>query len=96
MIDKAVDRYMTSLQTADSTLSIEVNAHLRKIASFRMQDAELLITKGKYSEAISLLNKTIIFSEIAKKEMPRFQALIMIGKGETALKYSFYNINQNH
>ena len=91
MIDKAVDRYMTSLQTADSTLSIEVNAHLRKIASFRMQDAELLITKGKYSEAISLLNKTIIFSEIAKKEMPRFQALIMIGKGETALKYSFYN-----
>ena len=37
MIDKAVDRYISSLQNADSTLSIEVSSHLRKIASSRIQ-----------------------------------------------------------
>tara|TARA_B100000959_G_scaffold159514_1_gene167143 strand:+ start:1 stop:1275 length:1275 start_codon:yes stop_codon:yes gene_type:complete len=91
MIDKAVDRYMSSLQSADSTLSLEVNAHLKKIASFRMQDAEVMISKGKYNEAKALLNKTVIFSKQAENEMPRFEALIMIGKGELALKYRFYD-----
>ena len=91
MVDKAVDRYMSSLQNADPTLSIEVHSHLKRIASFRIQNAEALISKRKYSKAISLLNKTIIFSNEAKKEMPRFEALIMIGKGETALKYRFYD-----
>ena len=91
MVDKAVDRYMSSLQNANSTLSIEVHSHLKRIASSRIQYAEALISKRKYSEAISLLNKTVIFSNEAKKEMPRFEALIMIGKGETALKYRFYD-----
>ena len=91
MVDKAVDRYMSSLQNANSTLSIEVHSHLKRIASFRIQYVEALISKRKYSEAISLLNKTVIFSNEAKKEMPRFEALIMIGKGETALKYRFYD-----
>ena len=91
MIDKAVDRYMSSLQNADSTLSLEINAHLKKIASFRMQDAEVLISKGKYNEAKALLNKTVIFSKNAEKEMPRFEALIMMGKGEIALTYRFYD-----
>ena len=91
MVDKAVDRYMSSLQNANSTLSSEVHSHLKRIASFRIQYVEALISKRKYSEAISLLNKTVIFSNEAKKEMPRFEALIMIGKGETALKYRFYD-----
>ena len=91
MVDKAVDRYMSSLQNANSTLTIEVHSHLKRIASFRIQYVEALISKRKYSEAISLLNKTVIFSNEAKKEMPRFEALIMIGKGETALKYRFYD-----
>ena len=91
MVDKAVDRYMSSLQNANSKLSIEVHSHLKRIASFRIQYVEALISKRKYSEAISLLNKTVIFSNEAKKEMPRFEALIMIGKGETALKYRFYD-----
>ena len=91
MIDRAVDRYMSSLQNANSTLSLEINAHLKKIASFRMQDAEVLISKGKYNEAKALLNKTVIFSKKAEKEMPRFEALIMMGIGEIALTYRFYD-----
>ena len=91
MIDKAVDRFIESLQSADSTLSLEVKTHLKRIASFRIQDAEVMISKGKYVEAKTLLNKTIIFSREAENEMPRFEALIMIGKGETAMKYRFYD-----
>ena len=91
MIDKAVDRFIASLQSADSTLSLEVKTHLKRIASFRIQDAEVMISKGKYVEAKTLLNKTIIFSREAENEMPRFEALIMIGKGETAMKYRFYD-----
>ena len=91
MIDKAVDRYISSLQNADSTLSIEVSSHLRKIASSRIQYAEVLINRGKYIEAISLLNKTVTFSNEVKKEMPRLEAEIMIGKADTALKYRFYD-----
>ena len=91
MIDKAVDRYISSLQNADSTLSIEVSSHLRKIASSRIQYAEVLINRGKYIEAMSLLNKTLTFSNEVKKEMPRLEAEIMIGKADTALKYRFYD-----
>ena len=91
MIDKAVDKYMLSLQNADSTLSIEIDYHLKKIAVSRIQFVEVLISQGKYNEAIALLNKTIIFSNQAREEMPRFEALIMMGKGETALKYRFYD-----
>jgi len=91
MIDKAVDRYMSSLQNADSVLSFEVNNHLKKIASIRMQDAEVMISKGKYNEAKALLNKTVVFSKRTENEMPRFEALIMIGKGEAAMKYRFYD-----
>ena len=91
MIDKAVDRYMSSLQNADSVLSFEVNNHLKKIASIRMQDAEVMISKGKYNEAKALLNKTVVFSKRAENELPRFEALIMIGKGEAAMKYRFYD-----
>ena len=91
MIDKAVDRYMSSLQNADSALSFEVNNHLKKIASIRMQDAEVMISKGKYNEAKALLNKTVVFSKRTENEMPRFEALIMIGKGEAAMKYRFYD-----
>ena len=91
MIDKAVDRYMSSLQNADSALSFEVNNHLKKIASIRMQGAEVMISKGKYNEAKALLNKTVVFSKRTENEMPRFEALIMIGKGEAAMKYRFYD-----
>tara|TARA_B100001996_G_scaffold170118_1_gene129719 strand:+ start:11970 stop:13766 length:1797 start_codon:yes stop_codon:yes gene_type:complete len=91
MIDKAVDRYMSSLQNADSALTFEVNNHLKKIASIRMQDAEVMISKGKYNEAKALLNKTVVFSKRTENEMPRFEALIMIGKGEAAMKYRFYD-----
>jgi len=91
MIDKAVDRYMSSLQNADPALSFEVNNHLKKIASIRMQDAEVMISKGKYNEAKALLNKTVVFSKRTENEMPRFEALIMIGKGEAAMKYRFYD-----
>ena len=91
MIDKAVDRYMSSLQNADSALSFEVNNHLKKIASIRMQGAEVMISKGKYNEAKALLNRTVVFSKRTENEMPRFEALIMIGKGEAAMKYRFYD-----
>ena len=91
MIDKAVDRYMSSLQNADPALTFEVNNHLKKIASIRMQDAEVMISKGKYNEAKALLNKTVVFSKRTENEMPRFEALIMIGKGEAAMKYRFYD-----
>ena len=91
MIDKAVDRYMSSLQNADPALSFEVNNHLKKIASIRMQDAEVMISKGKYNEAKALLNKTVVFSKRTENELPRFEALIMIGKGEAAMKYRFYD-----
>jgi tetratricopeptide (TPR) repeat protein len=56
-----------------------------------MQDAEVMISKGKYNEAKALLNKTVVFSKRTENEMPRFEALIMIGKGEAAMKYRFYD-----
>ena len=91
MTDKAVDRYLASLRNADSTLAIEVNAHLYRIASLRLQDAELLMSKGKHDKALAMVQKTALFSDRARKEIPRFEALQSLANGKTAMKYRFYD-----
>ncbi len=91
MTDKAVDRYLASLRNADSTLAIEVNAHLYRIASLRLQDAELLMSKGKHDKALAMVQKTALFSDKARKEIPRFEGLQSLANGKTAMKYRFYD-----
>ena len=91
MTDKAVDRYLASLRNADSTLVIEVNAHLYRIASLRLQDAELLMSKGKHDKALAMVQKTALFSDKARKEIPRFEGLQSLANGKTAMKYRFYD-----
>ena len=91
MTDKAVDRYLASLRNADSTLAIEVNAHLYRIASLRLQDAELLMSKGKHDKALAMVKKTALFSDKARKEIPRFEGLQSLANGKTAMKYRFYD-----
>jgi len=91
MTDKAVDRYLASLRNADSTLAIEVNAHLYRIASLRLQDAELLMSKGKHDKALAMVKKTALFSDRARKEIPRFEGLQSLANGKTAMKYRFYD-----
>ena len=91
MTDKAVDRYLASLRNADSTLAIEVNAHLYRIASLRLQDAELLMSKGKHDKALAMVKKTALFSKRARKELPRFEGLQSLANGKTAMKYRFYD-----
>ena len=91
MTDKAVDRYLASLRNADSTLAIEVNAHLYRIASLRLQDAELLMSKGKHDKALAMVKKTALFSDRARKELPRFEGLQSLANGKTAMKYRFYD-----
>ena len=91
MTDKAVDRYLASLRNADSTLAIEVNEHLYRIASLRLQDAELLMSKGKHDKALAMVKKTALFSDRARKELPRFEGLQSLANGKTAMKYRFYD-----
>ena len=91
MTDKAVERYLASLSNADSTLAIEVNAHLYRIASLRLQDAELLMSKGKHDKALALVQKTALFSDRSRKEIPRFEALQSLANGKTAMKYRFHD-----
>ena len=91
MTDKAVERYLASLRNADSTLAVEVNAHLYRIASLRLQDAELLMSRGKHDKALAMVQKTALFSERARKEIPRFEALQSLANGKTAMKYRFYD-----
>ena len=91
MTDKAVDRYLASLRNADSTLAIEIKAHLYRIASLRLQDAELLMSRGKHSKALAMVRKTALFSDRARKEIPRFEALQSLANGKTAMKYRFYD-----
>ena len=91
MSDKAVEKYLASLRNADSTLAIEVNAHLYRIASLRLQDAELLMSRGRHDEALALVRKTALFSDRARKEIPRFEALQSLANGKTAMKYRFYD-----
>jgi tetratricopeptide (TPR) repeat protein len=91
MTDKAVERYLASLRNADSTLAVEVNAHLYRIASLRLQDAELLMSRGKHDKALAMVQKTALFSDRARKEIPRFEALQSLANGKTAMKYRFYD-----
>jgi tetratricopeptide (TPR) repeat protein len=91
MTDKAVEKYLASLRNADSTLAVEINAHLYRIASLRLQDAELLMSRGKHDEALALVQKTALFSDRARKEIPRFEALQSLANGKTAMKYRFYD-----
>ena len=91
MTDKAVEKYLASLRNADSTLAVEINAHLYRIASLRLQDAELLMSRGKHDKALALVQKTALFSDRARKEIPRFEALQSLANGKTAMKYRFYD-----
>ena len=91
MTDKAVERYLASLRNANSTLAVEVNAHLYRIASLRLQDAELLMSRGKHDKALAMVQKTALFSDRARKEIPRFEALQSLANGKTAMKYRFYD-----
>jgi len=91
MSDKAVEKYLASLRNADSNLAVEVNAHLYRIASLRLQDAELLMSRGRHDEALAVVQKTVLFSDRARKEIPRFEALQSLANGKTAMKYRFYD-----
>ena len=89
--DKAVERFLASLVNADSTLAVEVNVHLYRIASLQLQDAELLMSRDKHEKALAVVQKTALFSDRAKKEIPRFEALQSLANGKTAMKYRFYD-----
>ena len=91
MTDKAVVQYLASLRNADSTLAVEINAHLYRIASLRLQDAELLMSRGKHDEALALVQKTALSSVLARKDVPRFEALQALAHVIIPMNFPFYN-----
>ena len=83
--DKALQKYIRakSRVVINDTLIIEtLNFRIDEIAKKWINSAELLLDKGFYKDAYSLVKKVADFSEIGKKEISRYKSYIILDQGK--------------
>ena len=83
--EKALDKYLRarSRVVENDTLIIEaLNFRIDEIAKKWMNSAELLLDKGLYNEAFSLVKKVAKFSDVGSENLDRFRSFVILAQGE--------------
>lgn len=88
---KAIDKYLQAQATADTALARLINDRLNHIANLMMEQAEQLLETNQPEEALETVLKVSSFSPEISPEISRFRAQVLLKKGQTALKYKFFD-----
>ena len=83
--EKALDKYLKakSRVVENDTLIIEaLNSRITEIAKKWMNSAELLLDKGLYNDALSLVKKVAKFSNIGDENLDRYRSYVILAQGE--------------
>ncbi len=83
--EKALDKYLgaRSRVVENDTLIIEaLDFRIDEIAKKWMNSAELLLDKGLYNDALSLVKKVSKFSKIGALHADRFRSYVILAQGE--------------
>tara|TARA_Y100001970_G_scaffold34776_1_gene43023 strand:- start:6 stop:812 length:807 start_codon:yes stop_codon:yes gene_type:complete len=83
--EKALDKYLKakSRVVGNDTLIIEgLNSRITEIAKKWMNSAELLLDKGLYNDALSLVKKVAKFSNIGDENLDRYRSYVILAQGE--------------
>ena len=83
--EKALQKYIKarSRVVTDDTLIVEsLNFRIDEIAKKWMSSAELLLDRGLYKKAFSLVKKVANFSEIGKKQINRYKSFVILEEGK--------------
>tara|TARA_B100002052_G_scaffold217633_1_gene199632 strand:- start:2420 stop:4270 length:1851 start_codon:yes stop_codon:yes gene_type:complete len=83
--EKALDKYLKARKRVveNDTLIIEaLNFRIDEIAKKWMNSAEMLLDKGLYQNALSLVKKVAKFSDIGTMHLDRFRSYVILAQGE--------------
>jgi len=83
--EKALDKYLKAKSRVieNDTLIIEaLNSRITEIAKKWMNSAELLLDKGLYNDALSLVKKVAKFSNIGGENLDRYRSYVILAQGE--------------
>ena len=83
--ETALDKYLKakSRVVENDTLIIEaLNSRITEIAKKWMNSAELLLDKGLYNDALSLVKKVAKFSNIGDENLDRYRSYVILAQGE--------------
>ena len=83
--EKALDKYLKAksrIVENDTLITEALNFRIDEIAKKWMNSAELLLDKGLYNDALSLVKKVSGFSEIGSLHIDRFRSYVIFSQGE--------------
>ena len=83
--EKALDKYIKArarVITNDSLIVKSLNFRIDEIARKWMNSAELLLDRGFYKEALSLIKKVSQFSEVDQKVIDKFNSYVILEQGQ--------------
>ena len=83
--EKALDKYLRArsrIVENDTLITEALNFRIDEIAGKWMNSAELLLDKGLYKDALSLVKKVAKFSNIGSENLDRFRSYVILSQGE--------------
>ena len=83
--EKALKKYIQSRSRVvnnDTLIVKSLNFRINEIAKKWMNSAELLLDRGLYKEAFSLVKKIAKFSEIGEKQINRYKSFVILEEGK--------------
>ena len=83
--EKSLDKYLKARSRVvekDTLIMEALNFRIDEIARKWMNSAELLLDKGLYQDALSLVKKVAKFSDIGSENLDRFRSHVILAQGE--------------
>ena len=83
--EKALEKYLVArsrIMGDDTLISEALNFRIDEISRKWMNSAEILLDKGLYKDALSLVKKVAKFSDIGSQHLDRFRSYVIFAEGE--------------
>ncbi len=83
--EKALNKYLkarSKIVGNDTLITEALNFRIEEIAKKWMNSAELLLDKGFYNDALSLVKKVASFSDIGSENLDRFRSFVILDQGQ--------------
>jgi len=81
-VDRASDKYLEALLTANDVLKIKIDKEINKISDIYILNAKNLFDQRKFDEALIEINKAASISDIGVLEKSKLEAKIIMQQGD--------------